>query len=280
MGAWPKSRTSGQHLGRPHLIASACYIEETCPQDVSHLVLALQIVFSGFQHGQKGSFMIRGTSHGLQRQRVALLERNEKGFVSSMCIRLRCKRLITMPTLAMLGFITTAIAQRDLCHPPTSLGMHNICNHGQAIIKQPVLVRSRRCTSCSSSTAAAVRTDAAVQHLQRRQLLAGAAAVLASSGCASAQGAAVLGDQNVAVKPDMDMRAFRASQLTTGAVVPALSSSQYVAAIKRARPRAADTVDSFLEMGDYTGLSTSLVRFALLACLQNRTMNQIRTDES
>ena len=94
--------------------------------------------------------------------------------------------------------------------------------------------------------------------MQRRQLLAGAASVLASCACAAAQ-AAKVDDQDAAARPNMDMRAFRASQLTTGAVVPALSSAQYVAAIQRARPGAADMVDSFLEMSDYAGLSTSLV---------------------
>ena len=92
----------------------------------------------------------------------------------------------------------------------------------------------------------------------RRQLLVGvAAAVLASMHCADMQAAAVGEDGAV---QDKSMRAFRASQLTTGAVVPALSSAQYVAAIQRARPGAADMVDSFLEMSDYSGLSTSLVR--------------------
>ena len=95
-----------------------------------------------------------------------------------------------------------------------------------------------------------------MQNAHRRQLLAGVAATLwAVVGCASSE-AATEGDREGAVH---DMRAFRASQLTTGAVVPALSSAQYVAAIQRARPGATDMIDSFLEMSDYSGLSTSLV---------------------
>ena len=140
-------------------------------------------------------------------------------------------------------------------------GMPKCCSHAQKSIVQLGLVHPRRGSAEPVVACTAARQQHAVEHVQRRQLVAGLMTVLASSSCASSKAApATAHDQDAVENADTDMRAFRASQLTTGAVVPALSSAQYIAAIRRARPGAADMVDSFLDMGDYAGLSTSLVR--------------------
>ena len=140
-------------------------------------------------------------------------------------------------------------------------GMLKCCSHAHKSIFQPTLVRPRRRNAEPVLACAAARKQHAAEHVQRRELLAGVTTVLASLGYASSQAAAAaVGNPDAAEQANTDMRAFRASQLTTGAVVPALSSAQYVAKIRRARPGAADMVDSFLDMSDYSGLSTSLVR--------------------
>ena len=140
-------------------------------------------------------------------------------------------------------------------------GMRERCSHAHTSIVRPVAKQPRRRSAASVLASAALEQQHAIEHVQRRQLLAGLTTVLASLCCASshAAAAATVGNQDAAEKANTDMRAFRASQLTTGAVVPALSSDQYVAKIRRARPGAADMVDSFLDMSDYAGLSTSLV---------------------
>ncbi len=140
-------------------------------------------------------------------------------------------------------------------------GMPSCCSLAHQSIVPPKLLRPRRRNADPVVAHGAARQQQAVEHVQRREVLAGLTTVLASLGYASSQAAAgAVGDQDAAGKANTNMRAFRASQLTTGAVVPALSSAQYVAKIRRARPGAADMVESFLDMSDYSGLSTSLVR--------------------
>ncbi len=146
-------------------------------------------------------------------------------------------------------------------------GMPSCCSLAHQSIVPVTLLRPRRRNADPVVACGAARQQHAAEHVQRRELLAGLTTVLASLCHASSQvaAAATAGNQDAGEKANTDMRAFRASQLTTGAVVPALSSAQYVAKLRRARPGAADMVESFLDMSDYSGLSTSLVCSACVA---------------